>query len=74
VIFADEPTGALDPHTAAGAVTLLAVTRAATGSWVPFVPFGPAAGLAGAVAVLTLAAVMIPFLAMARREPTVAAG
>ncbi len=59
---------------AAGAVTLLAVIRAATGSWVPFVPFGPAAGLAGAVAVLTLAAVMIPFLAMARREPTVAAG
>ena len=59
---------------AAGAVTLLAVTRAATGSWVPFVPFGPAAGLAGAVAALTLAAVMIPFLAMARREPTVAAG
>jgi putative ABC transport system permease protein len=59
---------------AAGAVTLLAVTRAATGSWVPFVPFGPAAGLAGAVAVLTLAAVIIPFLAMPRREPTVVAG
>jgi hypothetical protein len=38
------------------------------------VPFGPAAALAGAVAVLTLGSVMIAFLAMARREPVVAAG
>ena len=52
---------------AAGAVTLLAVTKAATGSWAPYVPFGPAAGLGGAVALLTAAAVMVPFLAMSRR-------
>ncbi len=51
---------------AAGAVTLLAVVRAATGSWLPYVPWGPAAGLAGAVAALTLAAVMVPYLAMTR--------
>jgi len=60
--------------TAAGALTLLVVIRAATGSWVPFVPAGPAAGLAGAVAALTLGAVLIPFAAMARREPALAAG
>jgi putative ABC transport system permease protein len=51
---------------AAGAVTLLAVTRAATGSWVPFVPSGPAAAIVAAVAVLTAGAVLIPFLAMSR--------
>jgi putative ABC transport system permease protein len=59
---------------AAGAVTLLAVTRAATGSWVPFISFGPAAAIVMAVAVLTAGAVLIPFLAMSRREPTLAAG
>jgi len=59
---------------AAGAVTLLAVTRAATGSWAPFIPFAPAAGLVLAVAALTAGAVMIPCYAMARREPTLAAG
>lgn len=59
---------------AAGAVTLLAVTRATTGSWVPFIPFAPAAGLVLAVAGLTAAAVMIPCYAMSRREPTLAAG
>ena len=59
---------------AAGAVTLLAVTRAATGSWVPFIPFAPAAGLVLGVAALTAGAVMIPCYAMARREPTLAAG
>jgi putative ABC transport system permease protein len=57
---------------AAGAVTLLAVTRAATGSWAPFIPAGPAAGMIGAVAALTAAAVMIPFRVMARREPAAA--
>jgi hypothetical protein len=41
---------------------------------VPFVPTGPAAGLAGAVAALTLGAVLVPFAAMARREPVLAAG
>jgi putative ABC transport system permease protein len=57
---------------AAGAVTLLAVTRAATGSWTPYVPFGPAAGLVVGVAALTAGAIMVPFFAMARREPTLA--
>jgi len=55
---------------AARAVTMLTVTRAATGSWVPFIPLGPAAGLVLAVATLTAGAIMIPFHAMARREPT----
>jgi putative ABC transport system permease protein len=58
---------------AAGTVTLLAVTRAATGSWVPYIPAAPAAGLAAGVAVLTLGAVMVPFAAMSRREPALAA-
>jgi putative ABC transport system permease protein len=57
---------------AAGAVTLFAVTRAATGSWTPFIPVAPAAGLVLAVAALTAGAVMIPCYAMARREPTLA--
>ena len=30
---------------AAGAVTLLTVTRAVTGSWTPFIPLAPAVGL-----------------------------
>ena len=59
---------------AAGTVTLLAVTRAATGSWTPFIPLAPAAGLVLAVAALTAGAVMIPCYAMARREPTLASG
>ena len=58
---------------AAGAVTLLAVTRAATGTWVPFIPAGPAAALAAGVAALAAGAVMLPFLAMSRREPALAA-
>ena len=58
---------------AAGTVTLLAVTRAATGSWVPCIPAAPAAGLAAGVAALTLGAVMVPFAAMSRREPALAA-
>jgi putative ABC transport system permease protein len=57
---------------AAGAVTLLAVTRAATGSWVPYIPAVPAAGLVAGVVVLTLGAVMIPFAAMSLRQPVLA--
>jgi putative ABC transport system permease protein len=53
---------------AAGAVALLAVTRAATGTWVPYLPPGPAAALGLAVAALTAAAVMVPFLVMSRRQ------
>jgi putative ABC transport system permease protein len=59
---------------AAGAVTLVAVTKAATGSWVPFIPLVPAAGLVLGVGALVAGAVMIPFYAMSRREPTLAAG
>jgi putative ABC transport system permease protein len=59
---------------AAGAVTLVAVTRAATGTWVPFIPLAPAAGLVLAVAALVAGAVMIPFYVMSRREPALAAG
>jgi putative ABC transport system permease protein len=59
---------------AAGAVTLVAVSRAATGSWVPFIPLAPAAGLVLAVAGLVAGAVMIPFYLMSRREPALAAG
>jgi putative ABC transport system permease protein len=54
---------------AAGAVALLTVTRAATGSWTPYIPFAPATGLVLAVAALTVAAVMIPARVMLRREP-----
>ena len=57
---------------AAGAVTLVAVTRAATGTWVPFIPLAPAAGLILAVAGLVAGAVMIPFYLMSRREPALA--
>ena len=59
---------------AAGAVTLIAVARAATGTWVPFIPLVPAAGLVVAVAALAGAAVMIPFYAMSCREPALAPG
>ena len=54
---------------AAGAVAMLTVTRAATGSWVPYISLAPATGLVLAVAVLTLAAVMIPVRLMLHREP-----
>lgn len=47
--------------------------RAATGSLTSYIPFGPAAGLVAAVVVLTAGAVMIPFWAMRRREPSLAA-
>ena len=57
---------------AAGAVTLVAVTKAATGSWVPFIPLAPAAGLVLGVGALVAGAVMIPFYAMSRREPALA--
>jgi putative ABC transport system permease protein len=59
---------------AAGAVTLLAVTRAVTGSWAPFIPLAPAIGLVAAVAAITAGAVMIPYGVMSRREPTLASG
>jgi hypothetical protein len=55
-----------------GAVTQLSVTRAVTGSWTPFIPLVPAIGLVTMVAVITMGAVMIPFGAMSRREPTLA--
>jgi putative ABC transport system permease protein len=58
---------------AAGVVTLLAVTRAATGSWTPFIPPAQAVGLVAVVTAITAAAVMIPFGAMSRREPALAA-
>ncbi len=58
---------------AAGAVTLLAVTRAITGNWTPFIPVGPAAGLVVGVAAITVAAVLIPLQLMVRREPALAA-
>jgi putative ABC transport system permease protein len=57
---------------AAGTVTLFAVTRAATGSWAPYIPLGPAAGLVAAVITVTAGAVMIPFWMMRRREPSLA--
>jgi putative ABC transport system permease protein len=59
---------------AAGAVTLLTVTRAVTGSWIPFIPLAPAASLIAAVAAITVGAVMIPLRLMSRREPTLASG
>jgi putative ABC transport system permease protein len=59
---------------AAGAVTLLTVTRAVTGSWAPFIPLAPAVGLVAVVAALAAGAVMIPFGVMSRREPTLASG
>jgi hypothetical protein len=55
-------------------VTLAAVTRAATGTWVPFIPLAPAAGLVLAVGALVAGAIMIPFYVMSRREPALAAG
>ncbi len=59
---------------AAGAVTLLTVTRAITGSWTPFIPPASAIGLVALVAALTAGAVMIPFGVMSGREPTLASG
>jgi putative ABC transport system permease protein len=59
---------------AAGAVTLLTVTRAITGSWTPFIPVAAGVGLVAVVVALTVGAVMIPFGVMSRREPTLASG
>jgi ABC-type antimicrobial peptide transport system permease subunit len=59
---------------AAGAVTLLTVTRAITGSWTPFIPIDAGVGLIAVVVALTVGAVMIPFGVMFRREPTLASG
>jgi hypothetical protein len=67
-------SGQIAARRAAGAVTLVAVSRAATGSWVPFIPLAPAAGLVLAVAGLVAGAVMIPFYLMSRGEPALAAG
>jgi putative ABC transport system permease protein len=58
---------------AAGAVTMLTVTRAVTGSWTPFIALGPAAALVAGVAAITAAAVLIPVQVMVRREPALAA-
>jgi putative ABC transport system permease protein len=58
---------------AAGVVTLLAVTRASTGSWTPFIPPAQAVGLVAVVTMITAAAVMIPFWAMSCRESALAA-
>ena len=58
---------------AAGAVTMLTVTRAVTGSWTPFIGLGPAAALVAGVAAITAAAVLIPVQVMVRREPALAA-
>jgi putative ABC transport system permease protein len=58
---------------AAGAVTLLAVTRAITGSWTPYIAPGPAAALVAGVSVLIAAAVLIPLKVMIRREPALTA-
>jgi len=58
---------------AAGAVTMLTVTRAVTGSWTPFIALGPAAVLVAGVAAITAAAVLIPVMLMACREPALAA-
>ena len=54
---------------AAGAVAMLTVTRAVTGSWAPYIPITPATGLVLAVAALTVGAVMIPARLLLRREP-----
>jgi putative ABC transport system permease protein len=59
---------------AAGTVTLLTVTRAITGSWIPFIPLAPAVGLVAVVTALAAGAVMIPFGMMSRREPTLVSG
>jgi putative ABC transport system permease protein len=59
---------------AAGTVTLLTVTRAVTGSWVPFIPFSQAIALVAVVTVITAGAVMIPFGVISGREPALAPG
>ena len=59
---------------AAGVVALLTVTRAVTGSWLPFIPLLPALALVAAIAAITTGAVMIPLRLMSRREPTLAPG
>ena len=57
---------------AAGAVTLLTVTRAITGSLTPFIPPAAGVGLVAVVVALTVGAVMIPLGVMSGRP--VAAG
>lgn len=55
---------------AAGLATLLVVTRAVTGSWVPYIAPGSAAALIAVVLALTAGATLIPFRAMARTGPS----
>jgi len=55
---------------AAGAATLLGVTRAQTGAWTPYITAGPAVTIIAVVGVLTAASILIPFRLMTRREPT----
>jgi putative ABC transport system permease protein len=52
----------------AGAVTLLTVTRAVTGTWTPFIALPSALGLVAVVFAVTVGAVMIPLRLMSRRE------
>jgi putative ABC transport system permease protein len=59
---------------AAGAVTLITVTRAVTGSWAPFIPLSQAITLVAVVAAITAGAVMIPFGVISGREPALAPG
>lgn len=60
--------GGIVTGAAVGAGTLSAVDRASTGSAAPYVPLGPAALIAGGIAVLTLVPVMATFRALARRQ------
>jgi putative ABC transport system permease protein len=59
---------------AAGAATLIGVTKAITGTWTPYITPGPAAAIIAMVAALTAGAIVIPFRAMARREPALSSG
>ena len=51
----------------AGAATLVAVTKALSGSWIPYLPWQPAFGIAGAVVVLTAIGTLAPTIALLRR-------
>jgi putative ABC transport system permease protein len=48
--------------------TLIGLTRAATGSAVPFIPTGPAVLVVGAVAALAFAATLTPFAVISREK------
>jgi putative ABC transport system permease protein len=51
---------------AAGAAALASVARALTGSWMPYVPAGPALAIVGIVLALTLAATLGPTAVLVR--------